>query len=156
MIRLRLRAEPILTPGSCLLFFFLFFLLVLWLHKLVLRFGFCKAMVPAYARILNAVYTLPLKVSYFLGVHGQIKLVNGGVGKLWKELCVTNFTCFLEEGGDIYCTCGVNMSYWVTKMPLATQYVFSSLVLWEGIKEKGLVEMKKWDIDKTYLFFKLY
>ena len=132
-------ANPYTLILSC--FFLFIFLLVLWLHKLVFRFGFCKAMVPAYARILNAVYTLPLKVSYFLGVHGQIKLVNGGVGKLWKELCVTNFTCFLEEGGDIYCTCGVSMSCWVAKMPLATQCLFEPSN-WEGIKEKVLLRWR--------------
>lgn len=46
-------------PDRLLFVFFLFpFLLVLWLHKLVFRFGFCKAMVPACARVLDAVYTL--------------------------------------------------------------------------------------------------
>ena len=33
------------------------------------RFRLCKAMVPACARVLDAVQTLSLKVIYFFGVH---------------------------------------------------------------------------------------
>ena len=68
------------TMFSFSFLFFLFF--VLWLHKLVFRFRFCKAMVPACARVLDAVHPLSLKVIYF--TFEQKKSVIGGSEK-WEE-----------------------------------------------------------------------
>ena len=50
------------------------------------RFGFCKAMVPACARVLNAVYTSQLKVSYFLGASWTEQVSQWRAGEIMKRI----------------------------------------------------------------------
>lgn len=81
--------------GSEPILFLFFFVLVRWLHNL--GFRFCKAMAPACARVLDAVYTLSL-VIYFLGVHlNRTKPVGRGAGNEKNSVgCL-----FLGRRGDI-------------------------------------------------------
>ena len=96
-------------------------------------------MVPAYARILNAVYTSQLKVSYFLGASWTEQVSQWRAGEIMKRIMCYKLYLFLGRRRR-------HLLYlWSEHVLLSGQNASGNSIClfepsnWEGIKEKVLL-----------------